>query len=388
MNIYLNKTVYEAAKERIRFVYDEFKNVIVNFSGGKDSTCVLHLAIEVAKEKNRLPVNVFFFDQEAEWDMNIDYIREVMAMPEVNPMWFQIPFKINNAASGEENWLHCWEEGKEWIREKEPIAITHWESTGKEEEFYAMMDMLPEQYFSGEPVASLIGMRTEETPKRKIAITEGKAMYKWVIWCSKPRKNKYNFNPIYDWSVSDVWKYIHDNKFKYCKIYDYMYQYGVPIRNMRVSNVTHETAIQSLYIMQEIESDLYNRLTKRLKGISTISQMKDDAFSIKELPYMFNDWEEYRDYLTEKLISEKDKKIFKKVYKSPYAGRYKQNKLLNDDFCIACIHGVLRNDVSMTMVGNFKSKIDVSEWEFWKKNGKRKYPIVNKYIDYEYKNTN
>ena len=48
MNIYLNKNVYEAAKERIRFVYEEFKNVIVNFSGGKDSTTVLHLALEVA----------------------------------------------------------------------------------------------------------------------------------------------------------------------------------------------------------------------------------------------------------------------------------------------------------------------------------------------------
>ena len=58
MNIYLNKNVYEAAKDRIRFVYREFKNVVVNFSGGKDSTVVLHLALEVAEETGRLPVNV------------------------------------------------------------------------------------------------------------------------------------------------------------------------------------------------------------------------------------------------------------------------------------------------------------------------------------------
>lgn len=101
MNIYLNKNVYEAAKDRIRFVFREFKNVVVNFSGGKDSTVVLHLALEVAKEMGRLPVNVVFFDQEAEWDATIQYIRRVMSRPDVNPIWYQIPFKINNASSGE-----------------------------------------------------------------------------------------------------------------------------------------------------------------------------------------------------------------------------------------------------------------------------------------------
>lgn len=384
MNIYLNKNVYEAAKERIGFVYDEFQNVVVNFSGGKDSTCVLHLAIEVAKEKNRLPVNVFLFDQEAEWDMNIDYIRSVMNMPEVNPMWYQIPFKINNAASGKENWLHCWEDGKEWIRDKEDIAIKEWEKTGKEEEFYAMMDILPQQYFKGEKVAALSGMRTEETPKRK----KGNPSYKWVIWSSTRSKYKQDFHPIYDWTVSDVWKYIHDNKFPYCKIYDYMYQYGVSVRDMRVSNVTHETAVNSIYIMQEIEGDLYNRLTKRLSGISTISQMKSDAYTVKELPFMFKSWEEYRDYLTEKLIAEKDKKIFYDLYKKPASKRYKTNQLLYDEFCQVCVRSILRNDVSLTLFQNFKCKIQVSEWEYWKKHGKRKYLISNPYIDYEYKGIN
>lgn len=35
MKIYSNKTVYEAALDRIRFLFDEFPNIIVGVSGGK-----------------------------------------------------------------------------------------------------------------------------------------------------------------------------------------------------------------------------------------------------------------------------------------------------------------------------------------------------------------
>ena len=90
-------------------------------------------------------------------------------------------------------------------------------------------------------------------------------------------------------------------------MYDYMYQYGLSINNMRISNVTHEEAIKSFSFMQEIEPDLYNRLTRRISGVSTASQMQDDAFKIKDLPFMFFSWEEYRDYLTDHLIKEEDR---------------------------------------------------------------------------------
>lgn len=385
MNIYLNKNVYEAAKERIRYVYGEFKNVIVNFSGGKDSTVVLHLALEVAKELGRLPVNVFFFDQEAEWDSNIEYIRHVMHREDVNPMWYQVPFKINNAASGDKDWLHCWEAGVEWIRPKEDIAIKEFKNTLKHEpDFYELMDLLPSQYFNGEPVAALCGMRCEETPKRRLAITEGNPSYKWVIWGAARKYGKTDFDPIYDWEISDVWKYIHDNRFEYCPMYNYMWQYGVPIRDMRISNVTHETAVKSMYIMQEIEGDLYNRLTRRLNGVSTVSQMKDDAFKCpNELPFMFLTWESYRDYLLEHLINEDEKPVFRKCFSRNNAKLFKQNKLLYEHYVKTCIGSILRSDVCLTLIKNFTSQIAVSEWVHWKKNGVKKYKTKNIYIDYE-----
>jgi predicted phosphoadenosine phosphosulfate sulfurtransferase len=79
--IYLQQNVFDAALERIHRLYDEFQEIIVNVSGGKDSTVILNLTLRVAQERGRLPVNVLFFDQEAEWDCVIDHIRAIMTDP-------------------------------------------------------------------------------------------------------------------------------------------------------------------------------------------------------------------------------------------------------------------------------------------------------------------
>ena len=125
MKIYNKKNVYESAIERIRFLFDEFQNVVVGFSGGKDSTATLELCLMVAKEKNRLPLSVIFIDQEAEWQGTIDYVKEVMYRPEIRPYWFQMPMVITNNASSYNRYSYCWNEDErdKWIHEKDPISI-------------------------------------------------------------------------------------------------------------------------------------------------------------------------------------------------------------------------------------------------------------------------
>ena len=68
--------VWEAALERTRHAFQLFDHLFVSFSGGKDSTCVLNVALTVARELDRLPLRVVFFDEECISYLTEEYVRE------------------------------------------------------------------------------------------------------------------------------------------------------------------------------------------------------------------------------------------------------------------------------------------------------------------------
>jgi len=350
--ILLKKNVYEAAKDRIRWLFDEFENVIVGVSGGKDSTVVVNLAIEIAKEKGRLPLKIMFLDQEAEWMSTIENIRELMSRPEVDPIWLQIPFKLFNATSFKDHWLQCWnpDDAGNWIREKE--SISRKENVYGTERFGELFERIIDHEFGGQKACYIAGVRAEESPRRASGLSNG-VTYKGITWGKKlnERKQQFTFYPIYDWSYTDVWKAIHDNQWVYNIVYDKMYQYGVPIQDMRVSNLHHETAVRALFILQEEEPETYNKVTARLAGVDMAGKMAWDDFGCpKDLPYMFSSWKEYRDHLLENLIeSEEWKTNFRKKFIE-----MEEEKLwyLGDKLYRLHINSILTNDWEFVKLNN------------------------------------
>ena len=354
MKFYSNNNVYEEAINRIEYFFNEFEEVIVGFSGGKDSTVTLNLALEVAEKKNRLPLKVLFIDQEAEWQGTIDYVKKVMYDERVDPLWFQMPIVITNNASTEHRYSYCWDENKkeEWLHPKDPISIK--ENKYNCIRFHDLFKAILEVDFKDKKTCYLAGVRTQEAPKRLMALTSG-LTYKDITYGKQLSKalGHYTFYPIYDWEIKDIWKYINDNNISYNKIYDEMYKHQVSINDMRISNLHHETSIQNLLLVQEIEPETWNKISSRIAGSNSIKHLKTDAFTCpKELPYMFNDWEEYAYYLADNLIKENKYKeaLYKQINKLK---KYIINDLIKNEVYRNVINTILSSDWDFTKLKNF-----------------------------------
>ena len=170
MKIYKKINVFDQALERVRFLFEEFENVVVGFSGGKDSTVVLNLALQIAEEQNRLPLKVMFLDQEAEWQNVIDYMHTVMEDERVDPMWLQIPFKIFNSTSNKNQWITAWEHGAEHMRPYVDYSIK--ENKYGTESFYDLFNAIFKTEFPETRSCLLGGVRSEESPRRHVAMTQ------------------------------------------------------------------------------------------------------------------------------------------------------------------------------------------------------------------------
>ncbi len=387
MKIFLNENVWDSALQRIHRIFDDFDNVIISTSGGKDSTITMQLALKVAEERGRLPLKMMFLDQEAEYRMTIEYMRKAMADPRVEPLWLQVPIKLFNATSMSEPWLQCWGEGEEWMRPKEEISIK--ENVFGTDRFHNIFPKIIDHYFPDEPACYLAGVRAEESPTRLAGLTTGQT-YKEITWGKilNRQKDHYTFYPLYDWCLSDVWKAIHDNGWDYCQIYDELYRYGIAPHKMRVSNLHHETAIHSLFFLHEVEADTWEALAGRLDGINQAKHMqKTEMFAVKELPWMFSGWREYRDYLTETLITiEKHKTKFQKKWAKMDA--FYSEMLFPEDLYKKQIASILVNDWEFVKLDGFinsPAMITYRDWRRGKLHARTRTEANLRYVQEQYR---
>ena len=341
----LTTSVLEEARKRIKFLYDEFEIVCVSFSGGKDSTVIMNLALEEAESRGRLPLDVIFLDQEAEWQSTVDYMRIIQSNPKIRLHWIQAEFKLFNGASTLSDWLYCWKEDTDWIRPKEPSSI-HINTFGTDR-FVDILSRIQGQFWPNDKTAVLMGVRAEESATRMLGLTQ-RETYKGITYGRKQHGpgEHYGFSPIYDWSYKDVWKYIHDANVPYNKLYDYQYRHGIPVSKMRCSSVTHESALIDLTFMQEIEPKTWMKVSKRVSGANSINQLSTSSLKCpKELPWMFSSWAEYRDYLTEVMI---DSSHHTKMFKYYKGFESKHTPESHDRFSKCAIDAILANDYHFT----------------------------------------
>lgn len=333
--IYSRTNVLDASKERIKFIFNNFENIIVSVSGGKDSTVTAYLLLNEAKKRNR-KISMFFLDEEVVYESTINQIDYLMNLfPEnINKIWLQIEFYLTNATSLKESQLKCWEAGKHkiWMRSKKDFSIKFrmWdketETVRNKNKGFGFYDVIENFENCYSDTAFVLGLRATESLNRWRTMIKNPVIInnEKIFWATQKKKNSVSLYPIYDWNFSDVWKYIYDNKIKYSSIYDFQYKKGYGINEIRVSSLIHEKSFKSICDLPEFEFKTYEKLCERVKGISFTQETGKNAkmFRARKLPKNFKSWLTYRDFLLKTYPDKKFKGIFVKRF----------SKQLNNEF--------------------------------------------------------
>ena len=275
MKTYNNKDVYTAAKERIEYIFDEFEHICISFSGGKDSGTVLNMCIDEARKRKR-KIGVLFIDLEAFYKKTIEFVERMLENNKdvLEPYWICLPMESPNSLSYlEPTWI-WWDKEKEpiWVRPmpKKEYVINEENNPldfyKKNMPFEEFIKHFGNWYGKGEKTATLVGIRTDESLNRFRAIAGTKSMYKDKNYSTKVNESVYNFYPIYDWSVEDIWTY--NGKFQkdYNKLYDLFYKAGVSIHKMRVDEPFGNEAKAGLSMFRVIEPDTWAKVVNRVSG--------------------------------------------------------------------------------------------------------------------------
>lgn len=272
---YQKKNVYEASKERISKVFDGFERVFVSFSGGKDSTVMLHLVMEEAIKRNR-KVGVMVIDLEAQYKDTIDHIHRMVEYYKDNMelFWCCVPLLLRNAVTAfEPRWV-CWDPTKRdiWVRQMPEYAKTEKDFPFfvPEMEFEEFDVLFGDWYAQGKKCAGFIGIRADESLHRYCAIAtwdkKGK-MFNNHIWTTKIINEVYNIYPIYDWKTEDIWRF--HSKFpekSHNEIYDKMQMAGVKLSQQRLCQPYGDDQRKGLWLYHIIEPDTWYKLIARVNG--------------------------------------------------------------------------------------------------------------------------
>ncbi len=345
--IYQTEKVVEAAKRRISKIFDDFENVCVSVSGGKDSTVLAHLVLSEANRRGRT-ASVFFLDEEVDYEATIDQIKYLMfeMFPETAvPVWYQFPFHLTNATSLEEGQLIAWEPGKHniWMRSRDPRSIhaMPWDpatvTIRNKTKGFGFYDVLENFENHRHDTCFCVGLRAIESPNRWRAVSKNPGHKDWCWTTGKPNGNVAAY-PIYDWNFSDVWRYIYEHGLRYNKIYDLMWKRGVPLQEIRVSSLIHEKSFKALNELPEFEPKTYDRLCRRIKGIQTAHIYAKESVMMKcrKLPKNYKSWMEYRDFLLDTYPEEEKKLIFEKRFakqlNNNYVARQQCRQLILNDY--------------------------------------------------------
>ena len=262
----LGVNVLDAAVERLSVLFRAGSRVVVAFSGGKDSTVCLELAILAARESGRLPVEAFFADEEITLPPVAEFVERTLHRSDVSLRIFnRSQLYFTNAFSRAKPFWKAFDPEAEqrWVRQPFPSV--------EDAKYRDLSDIIDcETYpwhWQTQDMIKVVGLRAAESPRRRLAIHGSKGHL------TKPDRvtQVISCRPIYDWSQGDVWLAIKRHKWDYNCAYDELYRANVPRKEIRVAPpVLGSQSLHVLSAARKIWPDWFERLCNRLDGVERV----------------------------------------------------------------------------------------------------------------------
>ena len=265
----LNTDVLTAALDRIRHVYNTYDVVVVSYSGGKDSTCILEMALGVARELGKLPVDVMFFDEEVLLPETEEMVMKTRARPEVDLKWVCGQVGYWDASSNEEPHWTTWDPAKRdvWVREPPPFAIDMGEM-----KYPAPGDAITRLWGPEYgKVAELLGLRCYESRPRMYGLISSGS---YIAKGPAPHVDK--VRPIYDWRDRDVWLAIHRFGWDVNAAYARMYRLRHNPKELRIAVPTSIEAMNHWADWQILHPQWWGKVRRRFSNIHSLAMFNYD----------------------------------------------------------------------------------------------------------------
>ena len=272
------KNVYELTQERLKMIFEEFDNIYISFSGGKDSGVLLNLCIDYIRQNSlKRKIGIFHMDYEVQYSMTIDYVNRVLETNRdiLDVYRICVPFRVTTCTSMYQSYWRPWDEQKKeaWVREmpKDAMKVDKFPFYNRkmwDYDFQIEFSRWLHLQKAARRTCCLVGIRTQESYNRWRTIYRGvKKQYKNCMWSTEIDENVYNLYPLYDWKTEDIW--VANGKFgwDYNKLYDLYYQAGVSLDRQRVASPFINEAIESLALYKVIDPDTWGKMIGRVNGI-------------------------------------------------------------------------------------------------------------------------
>lgn len=314
---YVEKNVFDALQERLKFIFDEFDNIYVSFSGGKDSGLLLNLVLDY--QKKHAPdkrIGVFHQDFEAQYTVTTEYIERTFKRIEkdVEPYWVCLPMATRTALSSYEMFWYPWDDKKQeaWVRPMpEHDYVINMENNPMTTYKYRMhQEDLAKQFgrwysisHEGKKTVCLLGMRADESMQRYSGFLNKKYGYQDECWISRQFKDVWCASPIYDWSTSDIWHANYLFEYDYNRLYDLYYMAGLSASQMRVASPFNDYSKDSLNLYRVIDPEIWAKLIGRVQGANfacIYGRSKAMGYRNVTLPEGHT-WESYTKFLLDTL---------------------------------------------------------------------------------------